>query len=171
MESTPQQVEKDVFVGSRQTPPPKLEVTSCRDGLLEDLVVLGNIPVPEAVVRGVGLVHQDRGYQLPKRVSLSKSEDKSFGYLVRIWVRCSRLERHPITRWPGNVLPSWSHVVAAGQPDSSLAEAIDPSVGPLGRRRRRRRRSTTRSLLVGATHGRHCCKGLVKVGWVCWKMS
>ena len=59
MKSTPQQVEEDVFIGSRQTPPPKLEMPSRRDGLLEDLVVLGHIPVPEAVVRGVGLVHQD----------------------------------------------------------------------------------------------------------------
>ena len=162
MEPTPQQVEEDVFVGSHQTPPPKLKVTSCRDGLLEDLVVLGNVPVPEAVVWGVGLVHQDRGYQLPKRVSLSKSEDKSFGYLVRIWVRRSHLERHPVARWPGNILPSRSHVVAAGRPDSSLAEAINPSVGPLGRRRRRRRWSTARSLLVRAMHGRHCCKGWLR---------
>ena len=64
MEPTPQQIEEDVFVGSRQIPPPELEVPSCRDGLLEDLVVLGYVPVAEAVVRGVGLVHQDRGHQL-----------------------------------------------------------------------------------------------------------
>ena len=57
MESAPQQVEEDVLVGSRQAPPSKLEVSSRRDGLLEDLIVLGHIPVPEAVVRGVGLVH------------------------------------------------------------------------------------------------------------------
>ena len=65
MEPAPQQVEEDVFVGSRQAPPPKLEVPSRCDGLLEDLVVLGHIPVPEVVVRGVGLVHQDRQHQLP----------------------------------------------------------------------------------------------------------
>ena len=65
MKPTPQHVEEDVFVGSRQTPPPKLEVPSRRDGLLEDLVVLGNVPVTEAVVRGVGLVHQNRRHQLP----------------------------------------------------------------------------------------------------------
>ena len=59
MEPTPQQVEEDVFIGSRQAPP-KLVVASSRNGLLEDLVVLGNIPVPEAVIWGVGLVHQDR---------------------------------------------------------------------------------------------------------------
>ena len=135
MKPTPQQVEEDVFVGSRQRPPSKLEVSSRRNGLLEDLVVLGYIPVPKAVIWGVGLIHQDRGYQLPKGLASSKSEDISFGYLVRIWVRRSRLERHPAARWPGNILPSWSHVVAAGRPDPSLAEAIHPSVGPLGRRR------------------------------------
>ena len=106
---------------------------SRRNGLLEDLVVLGNVPVPEAVVRGMGLVHQDRRHQLPKGLASSKSEDKSFGYLVRVWVRRSRLECHPATRWPGNILPSWSHVVATGQPDPSLAKAVYPRIGPLGR--------------------------------------
>ena len=66
MEPTPQQVEEDVLIGSRQTPPPKFEVASRRDGLLEDLVVLGDVPVPEAIVRSVGLVQQDRSHQLPK---------------------------------------------------------------------------------------------------------
>ena len=65
MEPAPQQVKEDVLVGSRQRPPSKLEVPSRRNGLLEDLVVLGNIPVPETIVRGVGLVHQDRRHQLP----------------------------------------------------------------------------------------------------------
>ena len=64
MKPTPQQVEEDVFVGPCQRPPSKLEVTSCRNGLLEDLIVLGYVPVPEAVVWGVGLVHQDRRHQL-----------------------------------------------------------------------------------------------------------
>ena len=114
MEPTPQQVEEDVFIGSRQTPPSKLEVPSRRDGLLEDLVVLGHVPVPEAIVWSVGLVHQDRRNQLPKGLASSQSEDKSFGYLVGVGVRRSRLERHPATRWPGNILPSGSHVVAAG---------------------------------------------------------
>ena len=76
-------------------------------------------------------------------------------YLVRGWVRCSRLERHPTARWSRNVLPSGSHVVAAGQSNPSLAEAVHPSVGPLGRRRRWRRWSAARCLLVGTTHGRH----------------
>ena len=65
MKPTPQQVEEDVFIGSRQTPPPKLKVSSRRDGLLEDLVVLSHVPVTEAVVWGVGLVHQNRQHQLP----------------------------------------------------------------------------------------------------------
>ena len=94
MESTPQQIKEDVLVGSRQTPPSKLEVSSRCNGLLEDLVVLGHVPVTEAVVRGVGLVHQDQQHQLPKGLASSKSEDKSFGYLVSVWVQCSRLERH-----------------------------------------------------------------------------
>ena len=104
-----------------------------RNGLLEDLVVLGYVPVPKAIIRGMGLVHQDRRHQLPKGLASSKSEDKSFGYLVRGWIRRSRLERHPTTGWSGNILPSWSHVVAARQSDPSLAKAVHPSVGPLGR--------------------------------------
>ena len=171
MESTHQQVEKDVFVGSCQTPPPKLEMSSRRDGLLEDLVVLGDLPIAEAVIWDMGLVHQDQRHQLPKGLASSKSEDKSFGYLVGVGVRCSRLERHPATRWPGNILPSWSHIVAAGQPNPSLAEAVHPSIGPLGRRRRQRRWSAVRCLSVGTTHGRHCCRGLLKVGWECVRMS
>ena len=135
MKPAPQQVEEDVFVGSRQTPPPKLEVTSRRNGLLEDLVVLGYVPVPEAVVRGVGLVHQDRRHQLSHELPSSNPEDTLMDYLVRIWVRRSRLECHPVARWSGNILPSWSHIVAAGQTDPSLAEDVHPSVGPLGQRR------------------------------------
>ena len=60
MEPTPQQVEEDVLVGPLKPPPPKLEMLSRRDGLLEDLVILGYVPVTEVVVRDVGLVHQDR---------------------------------------------------------------------------------------------------------------
>ena len=110
-------------------------VSGSHNGLLEDLIVLGHVPVTEIVIWDVGLVHQDRRYQLLQGLASSKSEDKSFGYLVRIWVRCSRLKRHPATRWPRDVLPSGSHVVATGQPDPSLAEAVHPSIGPLGRRR------------------------------------
>ena len=65
MEPTPQQVEEDVFVGSRKPPPSNLEVTSCHNGLLEDLVILGDISIMEVVVWDVGLIHQDRRYQLP----------------------------------------------------------------------------------------------------------
>ena len=71
MKPAPQQVEEDIFVGSRQTPPPELEVPSRRYGLLEDLVILGHVPVTKAVVRGVGLVHQDRRHQLPRSEPLA----------------------------------------------------------------------------------------------------
>ena len=70
MKPAPQQVEEDVFIGSRQTPPPELEVPSRRNGLLEDLVVLGHVPVTKAIVGSMGFAHQDRRHQLPKRVSL-----------------------------------------------------------------------------------------------------
>ena len=70
MEPTPQQIKKDVLVGPFKPPPSNLEVAGRHYGLLKDLVVLGDVPVPEAVVRGMGLVHQDRRYQLPERVSL-----------------------------------------------------------------------------------------------------
>ena len=105
---------------------------SRRNGLLKDLVVLGDIPVTKAVIRDVGLVHQDRRHQLPKELASIDPEDESFGYLVSVGVRRSRLERHPVTRRPGYILPSGSHVVAAGQTDPSLAETVDPSTGPLG---------------------------------------
>ena len=71
---------------------------------------------------------EDTNYQ--KGLASSKSEDKSFGYLVGVGVRRSRLERHPVARWPGNILPSWSHVVASGQPDPSLAEAVHQALDP-----------------------------------------
>ena len=171
MKPAPQQIEEDVFVGSCRTPPPELEVPSRRNGLLEDLVVLGHVPVSEVVVRSMGLVHQDRSHQLPNELAFSTLKDALMDYLVHGWVRRPRLERHPATRWSRNILPSWSHVVVAGQTNPSLAKAVHPSIGPLGRRRCWRRRSTTRSLLVSTTHGRHCCRGLLRVGWVCWRMS
>ena len=99
MEPTPQQVEEDVLVGSCQPPPPNLEMPSRHNGLLEDLVVLGNIPIMEVVIGNMGLVHQDRRHQLPKGLASTNPEDKSFGYLVGVGIRCSRLERHPATRW------------------------------------------------------------------------
>ena len=133
MQPTLQQVEEDVFIGSRQTPPPQLKMSSRCDGLLKDLVVLGDVQITKAVIRDMGLVHQDRRHQLPKGLASINPEDKSFGYLVSVGVRRSRLERHPVTRWPGDILPSGSHVVAAGQTNPSLAETVDPSIGPLGR--------------------------------------
>ena len=132
MEPTPQQVEEDVLVGSLKPPPSNLEVPSRRNGLLKDLVVLGHLPIMEVIIWDMGLAHQDRRHQLPKGLASINPEDKSFGYLVSVGVRRSRLERHPTTRWPRNILPSRSHVVAAGRSDPSLAEAVHPSVGPLG---------------------------------------
>ena len=66
MKPTPQQVKEDVFISSFEPPSSNLEVVSHRYGLLEDLVVLGNVPISEVVIRDMGLVHQDRRYQLPK---------------------------------------------------------------------------------------------------------
>ena len=91
MESTPQQIEEDVFVGPCQTPPLELEVPSRRDGLLEDLIVLCHVPIPEAIVRDMGLVHQDRRHQLPKGLASSIQRINPlvtlsvFGYDVPVW--------------------------------------------------------------------------------------
>ena len=71
MKPTPQQVKEDVLVGPGQRPSSKLEVPSRRNGLLEDLIVLGHIPVTETIVRGVGFIHQNRRYQLPNELVLS----------------------------------------------------------------------------------------------------
>ena len=162
MKPTPQQVKEDVLIGSCEPSPPNLEMASRRNGLLKDLVVLGHVPIAEVIVWDVGLVHQDRRHQLPNGLASIKQGDKSIGYLVCVRVRRSHLERHPATRWPRDILPSGSHVVAAGRPNPALAKAVHPSVGPLGRRRRRRRWSAVGSLLVGVTHGRHCCGGLLR---------
>ena len=59
MEPAPQQVEEDVLVGPHKPPPLNLVVAGSRNGLLEDLVVLGDVPITEVVVRDMGLVHQD----------------------------------------------------------------------------------------------------------------
>ena len=61
-------------------------VLSRRDGLLEDLIVLGHVPITEAVIRDMGLVHQDRRHQLPEGLASINPEDKSFGYLVSVRV-------------------------------------------------------------------------------------
>ena len=114
MEPAPQQVKEDVLVGPHKPPPLNLVVAGSRNGLLEDLIVLGNVPITIVIIGNMGLVQQDRRHQLPKGLASSKSEDKSFGYLVGVGIRCSRLERHPATRWPQDILPSGSHVVAAG---------------------------------------------------------
>ena len=100
MEPTPQQVEEDVLIGTCKPPPPNLEVASCRNGLLKHLVVLGNVPITEVIIRDVGLVHQNQRHQLPDGLVSTNQEDKSIGYLVGAWVRHSILDCHPATRWP-----------------------------------------------------------------------
>ena len=59
MKSGPQQLEQDVLIGTFKPPPSGLEMTGRRNGLLEDLVVLGNIPIPKVVIRDVGLAQQN----------------------------------------------------------------------------------------------------------------
>ena len=65
MEPTPQQIEEDVLVGPFKPPLSNLKVVGRRNGLLKDLVVLGDLPIAEVVIRDMGLVHQDQGHQLP----------------------------------------------------------------------------------------------------------
>ena len=57
MKPAPQQVEKDVLVGPFKPPPLNFEVASRRNGLLEDLVVLGHIPITKVVIWDMGLIH------------------------------------------------------------------------------------------------------------------
>ena len=59
MEPTPQQIEEDILVGPFKPPPSNLKVASHRNGLLKDLIVLGNVPITIVVIRDVGLIHQD----------------------------------------------------------------------------------------------------------------
>ena len=60
MEPGPQQLEQDDLIGTLKPPPMDLEVTSRRNSLLEDLVVLGDIPIMKIVIRDLGLAQQDR---------------------------------------------------------------------------------------------------------------
>ena len=92
MEPGPQQFEQDVLIGTFKPPPLDLEMTGRRNGLLEDLVVLGNIPITEVIIGNVGLAQQDRRHQLPNRVSLHSTERITplvtlsiLGYDVPIW--------------------------------------------------------------------------------------
>ena len=86
MEPGPQQIKEDVLIGTLKPPPSDLKVPSCRDSLLEDLVVLGNIPITKVVIWDVGLVHQDQRHQLPNELASINQEDKSIGYLISVWV-------------------------------------------------------------------------------------
>ena len=60
MEPGPQQFKEDVHIGTCKHPPSGLEMMGRRNGLLEDLVVLGNIPITKVVIRNVGLAQQDQ---------------------------------------------------------------------------------------------------------------
>ena len=60
MKSGPQQLEQDVLIGTFKPPPSDLEMMGCRNSLLEDLVILGNIPIMKVVIRDMGLAQQDR---------------------------------------------------------------------------------------------------------------
>ena len=86
MEPTPQQVKEDVLISPCQSPPSNLEVASRHNGLLEDLVVLGDLPITEVIIRDVGLVHQDQRHQLPNGLASTNREDKSIGYLICVGV-------------------------------------------------------------------------------------
>ena len=57
MEPGPQQFKEDVLIGTFEPPPSDLKMTGRCNGLLEDLVVLGNIPITKVVIWDMGLVH------------------------------------------------------------------------------------------------------------------
>ena len=59
MEPGPQQFEQDVLIGTFEPPPSDLEMTGRRNGLLEHLVILGNIPITKVIIRDVGFAQQD----------------------------------------------------------------------------------------------------------------
>ena len=86
MEPTPQQIEEDILVGPFNPPPLNLEVAGRRNGLLKDLVILGDLPIAEVVIRDMGLVHQDQRHQLPNGLASTNRQDKSIGYLISVWV-------------------------------------------------------------------------------------
>ena len=66
MEPGPQQFKEDVLIGTFEPPPSNLEMTGRCDSLLEDLVILGNLPITKVVIRDVGFAQQDQRHQLPK---------------------------------------------------------------------------------------------------------
>ena len=90
MKPTPQQVEENVLIGSCEPSPPDLEMASRHNGLLKDLVVLGDVPITIIVIQDEGLVHQDRRHQLPieplpiKRINPMVTLSM-FGYDVPVW--------------------------------------------------------------------------------------
>ena len=60
MEPGPQQFEQDVLIGTFKPPPSDLKVTGRHNSLLEDLVILGNIPITKVIIRDVGLAQQNQ---------------------------------------------------------------------------------------------------------------
>ena len=49
------ELEQDVLVGTFKSPPPDLQTAGCHNGLLEDLVILGDHPITEVIIRDMGL--------------------------------------------------------------------------------------------------------------------
>ena len=72
MEPGPQQLEQDVLIGTFKPPPSELKMMGRRNGLLKDLVILGNIPITKVVIRDVGLTQQDRQHQLPNGLASTR---------------------------------------------------------------------------------------------------
>ena len=71
MKPAPQQVEEDVLIGPSQPPPSKLEMASRPNGLLEDLVVLGHVPITEVVIgncQGHSSLDAPSELNLPQRI-------------------------------------------------------------------------------------------------------
>ena len=63
MELGPQQVEQDVLIGPCKPSPSDLKMTSRRDGLLKDLVVLGHVPIMEVIIWVSFIKTEDTNYQ------------------------------------------------------------------------------------------------------------
>ena len=72
MKPRPKELKQDVLIGTFKSPPPGLQMAGCHNGLLEDLIVLGHIPITEVIIRNVGLIQQDRRHQLPNRLASTR---------------------------------------------------------------------------------------------------
>ena len=58
MQLGPQKLEQDVLVQPDEPPSPGFQTPGSHDGLLKDLVVLGDHPIAEVIVRDVGITQQ-----------------------------------------------------------------------------------------------------------------